>query len=165
VAEVPFSLECQRVLFRYNSHTEAPSRLMFCTRNGTGLGKRNAGRDMAILGRKLSITGVRFSPHTMRHTFAVTFFRNGGDLYVLPRILGHANITLPPNIFVRWESMLCRKLIRSSHRWYRINVQGCDGPSREDTRTNSTTLHSGSVRSRNSTSIGRGSGTITGSAT
>jgi len=48
---------------------------------------------MAILGRKLSITGVRFSPHTMRHTFAGTFLRNDGDVYVLSRILGHANIT------------------------------------------------------------------------
>jgi integrase/recombinase XerD len=88
---VPFSLECRRVLFRYLSRQD--SALVFCTRTGTGLTERNTGRDMKELGRKIAITGVRFSPHTLRHTFAVTFLRNGGDIYVLSRILGHSNIT------------------------------------------------------------------------
>jgi integrase/recombinase XerD len=89
---VPFSLECRRVVFRYLSrHDEAD--FVFSTRTGTGLTERNTARDMKELGRKLRITGVRFSPHTLRHTFAVTFLRNGGDVYMLSRILGHSNIT------------------------------------------------------------------------
>jgi len=50
-------------------------------------------RDMTMLGKKLGIFGVRFSRHTLRHTFAVTFLRNGGDFYMLSRILCHASIT------------------------------------------------------------------------
>ena len=88
---VPFSLEFRRILFRYMSRQDTA--LVFSTRTGTGLTRRNTGRDMKELGRKIGITGVRFSPHTCRHTFAVTFLRNGGDVYVLSRILGHSNIT------------------------------------------------------------------------
>jgi integrase/recombinase XerD len=88
---VAFSIECRRLLFRYLSRHDRT--LVFSTRTGTALTKRNTGRDMKDLGRKLQITGVRFSPHTLRHTFAVTFLRNGGDIYMLSRILGHASIT------------------------------------------------------------------------
>lgn len=88
---VPFSVECRRVLFRYMARQDTA--LVFSTGTGVGLTKRNTGRDMKELGRKLGITGVRFSPHTLRHTFAVTFLRNGGDVYMLSRILGHSNIT------------------------------------------------------------------------
>ena len=87
---VPFSHELRKVLFRY---AKSKKRLVFGTKNETLVSAVNMGRDIRNLGRKIGITGVRFSPHTMRHTFAVTFLRNGGDVYVLSRILGHSNIT------------------------------------------------------------------------
>ncbi len=87
---VPFSFELRKILFRY---TRSKTRLLFGTKNETQVSTVNVGRDIGVLGRKLGMTGVRFSPHTMRHTFAVTFLRNGGDVYVLSRILGHSSIT------------------------------------------------------------------------
>jgi integrase/recombinase XerD len=87
---VPFSYELRKVLFR---HTRSKKWLVFGTKNETQVSVINIGRDIRNLGRKIGITGVRFSPHTMRHTFAVTFLRNGGDVYMLSRILGHSNIT------------------------------------------------------------------------
>ena len=63
----------------------------FPTPGGT-LGVRNAQRDLTKLCARASITGVRCSPHTHRHSFAVTYLRNGGNLEYLRRILGHSSI-------------------------------------------------------------------------
>ena len=68
------------MLFR---HTRSKTHLVFGTKNETLVTVVNIGRDIRILGRRLGITGVRFSPHTMRHTFAVSFLKNGGDVSVL----------------------------------------------------------------------------------
>lgn len=46
----------------------------------------------ARLGQEAKIEGVRCSPHTMRHSFAVEFLRAGGNLYTLMEILGHTAI-------------------------------------------------------------------------
>jgi site-specific recombinase XerD len=37
-------------------------------------------------------TGIRCSPHTLRHSFAVHYMEQGGDVYKLSRVLGHENI-------------------------------------------------------------------------
>jgi len=39
------------------------------------------------------IRGPKAGPHTLRHTFATHYLRNGGDLASLSQILGHQNIT------------------------------------------------------------------------
>jgi site-specific recombinase XerD len=37
--------------------------------------------------------GVRVSAHTLRHSFAVHYLEQGGDLYKLSRLMGHESVT------------------------------------------------------------------------
>ena len=86
---VPMSFELRKALFRY---VRDEKDLIFGTRNGTVVSVRNFERDFKELGSRLAITGVRCSPHTLRHTFAVSYLRAGGNLFYLSKILGHTSV-------------------------------------------------------------------------
>ena len=89
---VPISIEMRKSLYRYATKYSGPGRLMFGTRNGTQVTVRNFERDLKTIGARIGITGVRFSPHTLRHTFACQYLRNGGNLFYLSRMLGHTSV-------------------------------------------------------------------------
>jgi|ERR1035437_1781359 site-specific recombinase XerD len=89
---VPLSTDMRKVLYRYAVKHSGAGRLLFGTRNGTNVTVRNFERDLKAIGKQVGITGVRFSPHTLRHSFAVSYLRNGGNLYYLSRLLGHASV-------------------------------------------------------------------------
>lgn len=88
---IPFSQELRKTIYRLQAQREG--QYLFGTKNNTKVSVRNLERDFKILGQKLGITGVRFSPHTFRHTFAVSYLKNGGNLEYLRRILGHTSLT------------------------------------------------------------------------
>jgi site-specific recombinase XerD len=41
----------------------------------------------------MGITGEHVHPHALRHAFACSYIRQGGDIYRLSRILGHCSIS------------------------------------------------------------------------
>jgi len=45
------------------------------------------------IARYSRLAGVKITPYSLRHTFAIEFLRNGGDLFSLQRILGHLDLT------------------------------------------------------------------------
>jgi site-specific recombinase XerD len=90
---VPMSVEMRKVLYRYAVKYSGSGQLLIATRKHTAVTVRNFRRAFKILGDKVGITGVRFSPHTLRHTFAVSYLRAGGNLFYLSKILGHSSVT------------------------------------------------------------------------
>jgi integrase/recombinase XerD len=96
---LPFSRDTKRVLFEYlkeyDSHPDDP--VFLCLR-GPGVGNRLARLGLLHLiyrwGENAGITRARCSPHTFRHTFAVSFLRNGGDVFTLKELLGHTSLAM-----------------------------------------------------------------------
>ena len=89
---VPLSAEMRKTLFKFAAKHSGPGRLLFGTRTNRAVTVRNYERDLKLIGAKLGMTGIRFSPHTLRHSFAVAYLRNGGNLFYLSKILGHTSV-------------------------------------------------------------------------
>jgi len=104
--------QVQRCLWLYISRFRAKpaiakSDFLFLTREGRTLTKDRMEKIVARYGKKVRLKGVRCSPHTLRHTAVVKFLRNGGDVFSLQRMLGHASLELPDvtaNCLIRMSS-------------------------------------------------------------
>jgi site-specific recombinase XerD len=96
---IPFGKSVQRLLWRYiNTYRPEPSLpnrdYLFLTANGRQLTRGHIQKRMVLYGKRASLSGVRCSPHTLRHTGAVNFLRNGGDVFSLQRLLGHSTLSM-----------------------------------------------------------------------
>jgi len=94
---VPIGVTTQKMLWKYlNLYRPEPAisryNHVFLTRDGRPLTKNRVEAIMKKYGRKAGITGVRCSPHTLRHTACVMWLRNGGDIFSLQRITGHSSL-------------------------------------------------------------------------
>jgi len=96
---IPIGKQVQRCLWHYiNRYRPEPvgpnCDFLFLTRESRPLTKDRVEKIVAYYGKKAEISGVRCSPHTFRHTAAVKFLRNGGDVFSLQRMLGHASLEM-----------------------------------------------------------------------
>lgn len=115
---VPFGARAQRALMHYlNLHRPEPARPLFenlfLTEVGEAMKKRRVQSIVARYGQKAGILGMRCSPHTLRHTAAVMWIRNGGDVFSLQQILGHSTMDM-----VRIYVNLAQSDIEAAHRKY-----------------------------------------------
>ena len=108
---VPFSNPLRRTLHLYLKERKQPGDYVFATGTGGRVSQRNFLRDMKTFCSKLGIEGIRISPHTLRHSFAIYYLGNGGDLFTLSKILGHTSISTT-QIYLRSISV---DQIRESH--------------------------------------------------
>ena len=96
---IPIGKQVQRLLWRYiNQFRPTPvsprSDFVFLTKDGRPLPRNRIQKRMAVYGERADLKGIRCSPHTLRHTAAVKFLRNGGDVFSLQRLLGHSSLEM-----------------------------------------------------------------------
>ncbi|NQT71926.1 MAG: tyrosine-type recombinase/integrase [Chloroflexi bacterium] len=96
---VPLGRQSARQVWRYISHHRprpAMARVdqVFLTRDGRPVTIDRVQMMMMRYGRQAGLRGVRCSPHTLRHTAAINFLRNGGDVFSLQRLLGHSSLEM-----------------------------------------------------------------------
>jgi integrase/recombinase XerD len=91
---VPFSFELRKVLWKYTAKQDSRCELLFSTKDGRKLQRRNVLRDFKALCRRLGFAPVRRSVHALRHTFAVNYLRSGGSVFHLQKALGHTSLEM-----------------------------------------------------------------------
>ncbi len=91
---VPFSSSTALHLWRYLATRSdlAPDDYLFATGGDRPLDNHNLYHALKLVGERAGIADVH--PHRFRHTFAINFLRNGGNVYTLKEILGHASLKM-----------------------------------------------------------------------
>jgi site-specific recombinase XerD len=89
---VPFSLALRPFLFRWLRSKDERGPFVFATRSGSRFEYRNAFREVRAVVKAAGVT-THVHPHLLRHQFAATYIRKGGDIYRLSRLLGHTAVT------------------------------------------------------------------------
>jgi integrase/recombinase XerD len=112
---------------------------LFLTERRVALTPHRLGELMRLAGRKARIHGVRVSPHTLRHTFAIEFLRNGGGELALQKALGHRSLDM-----VRIYADLSETDVAAAHQgaspldhWQRSGVFSAYTKGRVPTRSSS----------------------------
>ena len=91
---IPISARTAQSIWKYLA-TRPESRLddpLFATANGRHIDRTSLGKILAGAGDRCGIIDVH--PHRFRHTFAINYLRNGGDIYTLQMILGHTTLDM-----------------------------------------------------------------------
>lgn len=92
---VPFSFELRKAIFRYyREKTLTPDSLLFASRTGTAVTRRNALREVKRLCKRLGFEPPARTLHSFRHTFAVNYLRKGGSVFHLQKVLGHSTLEM-----------------------------------------------------------------------
>jgi len=94
---VPLGQTAKRALIRYLEQARpepvnpAEGRV-FLTVSGLPISKDSVSKIVQRIARRTGIT--RLHPHLFRHTFAIRYLINGGDVFTLQKILGHASLDM-----------------------------------------------------------------------
>ncbi len=91
---VRMGYRCQRSIRRYLAVRDSARPELFLTAQMEPLQPQGLRYMIRRLATRAGISGVRSSPHTFRHTFAVYYLRSGGDVKTLQMLLGHDDIRM-----------------------------------------------------------------------
>ena len=95
---VPIGSRAMQALTAYQRRERRPShegvQRVFLSHHGLPLTKSGVGIKLLKLGKAIGLARSACSPHTFRRGFAVEFLRNGGDVFTLQQIMGHASLDM-----------------------------------------------------------------------
>lgn len=82
----------QKAFWRYlmTRQKATPTDPLFATRDNGHIGRNNLRKMLNQIGKNAGVDNVH--PHRFRHTFAITFLRNGGNVLLLKELLGHESL-------------------------------------------------------------------------
>jgi len=108
---LPISAETARMLWRYMSErADGKANVpLFVTRDGRPMTRLVLLELLKDLGVRAGVSDCH--PHRLRHTFAINFLRNGGNVYELQMALGHSSMEM-----VRTYLALAETDLESAHR-------------------------------------------------
>jgi len=94
-----FGRDTRRALFNYlRDEVKDPDAALFRSDRGETAGEALTRWGLRQIieraGQAAKIEATRCSPHTFRHTMAVTWLRNGGQVFALKELLGHTDLKM-----------------------------------------------------------------------
>jgi integrase/recombinase XerD len=107
---IPIGASAKRAAWRY-LRTRAdvrPDDPLFVTSTGHAVSDSHIQNMLHDIGVR---AGVHANPHKFRHTFAIEYLRNGGDIFTLKRLLGHATLEM-----VEYYLTILKSDLESAHR-------------------------------------------------
>ncbi len=85
--------KAQKALWRYVTlYRRGNSESLFLNKSGEVVGVRGIKLTICRIGKNAGIEGVHV--HRLRHTFAISFLRAGGDVFSLRYLLGHSTLQM-----------------------------------------------------------------------
>lgn len=87
-------LMAQKAIYKYCSSRVdiKQNEPLFATMNNSHFDKNNIRHKLDAISKAANVTNVH--PHRFRHTFAIQFLRNGGNVFVLKELLGHSTLEM-----------------------------------------------------------------------
>lgn len=92
---VPMGIKTVKAIFKYlNSRNpkNVKNDLVFQTHGYKPMNKDSIRQVIAAIAERVDVADAH--PHRFRHTFAIQFLRNGGDIFTLQRLLGHTSLKM-----------------------------------------------------------------------
>lgn len=103
---IPIGNVAKKALWRYLTvrNTEYKGDELFFSREGHPLHRDSLRKLLVRLGERAGVPNVH--PHRFRHTFAIQYLRNGGDIFTLQRILGHTTLSMVQHYLALAQAIL-----------------------------------------------------------
>ena len=108
-----FGVQCKKMLWHYITLFRPPPdervQEVFLNEDGSAMHARRFQFILTSVGKRANVADVH--PHRFRHTAAVQFLRNGGNVFALQKMLGHSSLEM-----VRYYVELSQDDVKKVHK-------------------------------------------------